>query len=78
MGLDNSISNMGLEYSISIPKVINNKDDKDEEDRCTGRTRGMVLVNMVLVDMRTHHHTRVASCLRTILHPRATITRGIL
>ena len=77
MGLDNSISNMGLEYSISIPKVINNKDDKDEEDRCTGRTRGMVLVNMVLVDMRTHL-TRVASYLRTILHPRATITRGIL
>ena len=77
MGLDNSISNMGLEYSISIPKVINSKDDKDEEDRCTGRTRGMVLVNMVLVDMRTHL-TRVASYRRTILHPRATITRGIL
>ena len=78
MGLDNSISNMDVDYSISIPKAINNKDDKDDEGQCTGRTRGMVLVNMVLVDMRTHHHIRVASCLRTILHPRATITRGIL
>ena len=78
MGLDNSISNMGLEYSISIPKVINNKDDKDDEGQCTGRTRGMVLMNMVLLDMQTHHQTRVASCLRTTLHLKVTITRGIL
>ena len=61
-----------------MPKVINNKDDKDDEDRDMDRILGMVLMNMVLVDMRTHHQTRVASCLRTILHPRVTITQGIL
>ena len=61
-----------------MPKVINDKDDKDDEDRDMDRILGMVLMNMVLVDMRTRDQTRVASYLRTILHPRATITRGIL
>ena len=54
---------MGLDYSISIPKDINNKEDKDDEDRGMGRTQGMVVMNVVVVDMWTHQLTRAASYL---------------
>ena len=68
---------MGLDYSISIPKDINNKEDKDDEDRGMGRTQGMVVMNVV-IDTWTHHLTRAPSCLHMILRPRVMITRGIL